>query len=442
MTLPKPQMAALLFAAAIVLGAAIGPVPALVGVVVPGILGVLVLVAAVRALCQWPEDPAAYKRVLTWTAFAFALHIVIGLSIASSAKAVNFFGGDASQYHQGAIAIVDHWSRHMPAPSLSSGKEGFYYLLAGTYFVFGNHASAGIVINAIFSAALVPIMADLTRRLRGPDEARVIVPLIVLLPGFLIWTSQLLREAGILFFIALAAYSAVRLLERTEIRAIFALCASLAMLLTFRSNVAVGLTAGLLGGLILGRRQLVAALGTGVSTASILGVLIFSLGIGYSGYRYASNVDLRQANAARAELSTSAASGFSSSVDISSPRGAAGALPVAVPQFLLGPLPWQVGGGRQLAGLIDAVAIWYLVPSFGRGLRVFWRTGARRMFVLVLPAVILTAMLSLVIGNFGTVIRERLQILILLLPIVATGWVARPGARAPALPAAADTSVL
>lgn len=46
--------------------------------------------------------------------------------------------------------------------------------------------------------------------------------------------------------------------------------------------------------------------------------------------------------------------------------------------------------------------------------------------MLFLPAVAITLLLSLVIGNYGTIIRERMQLLVLLAPVVALG-LARAG---------------
>jgi hypothetical protein len=46
----------------------------------------------------------------------------------------------------------------------------------------------------------------------------------------------------------------------------------------------------------------------------------------------------------------------------------------------------------------------------------------------------LSMMLALTIGNYGTIVRLRVQVLILLVPFMALGLAARREARAPAVP--------
>ena len=51
----------------------------------------------------------------------------------------------------------------------------------------------------------------------------------------------------------------------------------------------------------------------------------------------------------------------------------------------------------------------------------------RQVLVHLLPAAALASMLALIIGNYGTVIRERLQVVVLILPFVAFGLAKRKG---------------
>jgi hypothetical protein len=54
----------------------------------------------------------------------------------------------------------------------------------------------------------------------------------------------------------------------------------------------------------------------------------------------------------------------------------------------------------------------------------------------LLPAIIISVELALVIGNFGTIVRERTQVVILLLPFIALGLAVRAAERSEAEPAA------
>ena len=57
------------------------------------------------------------------------------------------------------------------------------------------------------------------------------------------------------------------------------------------------------------------------------------------------------------------------------------------------------------------------------------RRHNRRVFILLIPALITASMLSLLIGNFGTVVRERMQVVVLLVPIVSMGLALRAANR-------------
>jgi hypothetical protein len=412
------------------LGACVVRVPSLFALVVPIAAVVPLLVLLVRRLTPTATGEMD-SRLLQWTLGAFALHLAIGLAISHWPAASNYFGTDATLYHQGAQQLAHSWSAHSAAPTLPAGKEGYFYELGILYYVFGAHPEAGLVVNAFFAAALVPVLTDATRRLFGEGSDRYVAPLVVLLPGFVIWTSQLLREATIILLIALALDLALRASERTSIGLFASLSAVLAVLFTMRANVAYVMLGGLVIGLVLSRRQLVAGLSLGTSILSLSLLLVVSGGIGYSGYRTAANADFKQVQSIHLDSGTSAASGFGQSKDLSTPAHAATYLPYGLAQFALGPLPWQVKSIRQLPALLDVLALWLLLPSLWRGIAESRRRQERRSFIALIPAAITACMLALLVANFGTVVRERMQVLVLLIPFISLGLtlrgVPRPG---------------
>ena len=78
--------------------------------------------------------------------------------------------------------------------------------------------------------------------------------------------------------------------------------------------------------------------------------------------------------------------------------------------------------------------LWALVPSLRRGFREARRRRKRSAFILLIPAAIAACMLALLVANFGTVVRERMQVLVLLIPFISLGLVLRnhpkPGPQA------------
>ncbi len=153
-----------------------------------------------------------------------------------------------------------------------------------------------------------------------------------------------------------------------------------------------------------------------------------ALGLGYSGVQAACEADLAQVNKVRLDSATGAASGYLPDADVSDNRKARRYLPLALPYLMLGPFRWQLSSGRQLFGLPDALAWWLLLPSLATGIRLGWRLEQRRVALLVTPAFMVAVVTAVIVANFGTMVRARTQVLVVLLPLIALGWSERhPG---------------
>lgn len=406
-------------ALAMVVGATVVKAPSLYALIVPAVFSLGVLAVALQWTRSGDELDDDVRR---WTYASYALHLVVSLVIGASGMTVTFFGGDADTYHAYSIDLARHWAGEIPMPTLPAGKEGFFYALARLYELIGPYRVGGLALTSLCSALIVPLMADATRRLFGRRAARASLPLLVLLPGFLVWTSQLLREAPIVAFLALGTCLAVRLSERFTPGRLAMLGLTIAILFTLRANVAYVFGAGLLVGLALGGRHLIAGAATAAAMAGLVAVIVLGGGLGESGYQRSATADLKQVNTVRSNLANTANSGVAREADVSTTRGSLAYLPIGVPQLLLGPFPWQVGNFRQGLGLLEAMTVWWLVPAFCRGLRRSRRAIGRRSSLLIAPAIGITVVLALLIGNIGTLVRERLQVLVLLVPLIALGW--------------------
>jgi hypothetical protein len=411
-------VAAVTISLAALLGASVGRFGAAAAGVVPLVLGAMGLVALTQYV--GPDDDSELRRLMTWTLGAFVAHFFIGVAIMSSSTATTYLGPDAVTYHTTAGWLVERWHGAPWGVHLPAGKEGFFYMLAALYYVFGAHPVAGLAVNAVLSAALVPLGFDVTRRLFGAPATRFVAPLFVVLPGLLVWTSQLLREAPTLFLLMVAVACAVRIAHRPSATTVLTLSVAVVLLFTFRATVALAASGALVAALALGQRRVVSAIGTGIALVGLTLTLIFAARVGYSGYTVTSKANLRQVNVARRSLGT-ANSGYGSDASVNSRGKALSFLPKGVLYFLVGPFPWQVHGARQLPALGDAVCLWALIPSLARGIAAGRRAAGRALLVLLLPAGAIAITLALFLGNFGTVVRERLQVLIFLLPFVALG---------------------
>jgi len=425
----RASAAGALMAAAVLAAGLVVYDPAVIALVVPALAGGLLLIATVRFLCRWPECPHAYRVVLIWAFGTFVAHLVIGLVI-TAPRLTTAFGPDAILYNHDAAALVQHWLHSLPSPVLPSGKEGYFYLLAVMYWCFGIHQASGIAVNAALFTAVIPLLSDTARRQFGAGAARFVPPIVALFPGFLIWGSQLLREAGVYFLIAVVLNCASRLAQRARLAPVAILALGSALLFTFRADVAFIVTGTIVLGLALGRSAGGRSLASGFGAAALVIALVIGTGVGFSGYKLVTGSSFVALNTVRAGSADEGASGFLPGANISDPVHAAAYLPLGVTYFGLGPFPWKIHG-RQIAALPEVLGWWFLLPSAWTGLRVARRRRNRAWLIDALPAVGLLIVLSLLVANFGTALRERVQVILVVVPLMSLGWAERARKTAP-----------
>jgi 4-amino-4-deoxy-L-arabinose transferase-like glycosyltransferase len=416
-------------AAALLAGALVVRMGELAALLTMSVLGLGLVLLVVR-LCRDPAgDDDGHARLVRWSVGAFLAHLAFGLVVVKSGALTRYLGPDALTYHAFAGAIVSHWTDGTALPRLVGGKEGFFYLLAGIYWVFGAHMVGGMAFNAALGGCLVPLVTDTTRRLFGPAAARYAAPLVVLLPGLFLWSSQLLKEAPVLALLALAANCAVRIGERVSLGATVTLVVAVALLLAFRGPVGLVAGAGIVGGVVLGRKELVSGLATAGIVVGLMAAFVVVGGVGQSGYQTSVASNLAEASVTRQNLALAADSGFGADRDTSTSGRALAYLPIGMFSITLGPFPWQGGSVRQLASLPDVAVWWWLLPVLWRGYVEGRRRIGRRVMTVLLPAVTTWSLLALVISNYGLVSRERVQVVVLLAPLLALGLASRTERR-------------
>jgi hypothetical protein len=416
-------------AGAVLAGALIVRMGELAALLTMSVLGLGTVLLVVRLCRERSGDEAANARLVRWSVGAFVAHLAFGLLVVKSRALTIYLGPDALTYHAFADAIVGHWTEGTALPRLAGGREGFFYLLAGIYWVFGAHMAGGMALNAALGASLVPLVTDSTRRLFGDAAARYAPPLMVLLPGLFLWSSQLLKEAPVLFLLAVAANCAVRIGERVTAGATVVLVISIALLLSFRGPVGLVAGVGIVGGLVLGRKELLSGLGIGIVVLGLMACIVAVGGVGESGYQTSVSSNLAEASITRQNLALAAESGFGADRDTSTSGRALAYLPIGLFSVTLGPFPWQRGSLRQLASLPDVIVWWWLLPVLWRGYREGRTRLGRQVLAVVLPAATTWILLALVISNYGLVSRERVQLVVLLGPLLALGLAVRAERR-------------
>lgn len=323
-----------------------------------------------------------------------------------------FFSPDAVEYHATAARFAAYWSGDLalsPSFSVAVGKEGWSLILASIYYFVGPYPLLGIVFNAVASGISTALVASATVRLGWPQHARA-AAWLTLMPAFLIWSSQLLRESLAWMLSALALWAGAGLVRKALFRDAVWLVLAVAGTLWIRGSLAAVILAGVIAGVVMARRRVPVPIVLTIAAGAVVGgPLLARLGTITGG------MDIEQINAARRSLSQ-ANSGFATAA-YSSPGELITSLPSTLPRVLVGPYPWEIVN-LPVVSVIDWAAWVATVWLAWRG----WRhvDDRARWFPLVSSMFLLVAV-AVTSGNYGTMARIRVQAVIFLLPLAAAG---------------------
>lgn len=340
-------------------------------------------------------------------------HAVVGLLLLAYGISDD---SDATGYHLSALEIVRSLEAHTDAPQLSAGKEGWPWVLAFVYLVGGPVPALGVAINAVALGALTLVVYKTALLVVHHETAFRTSLLVFLSPGLWLWGSTPLREAIVALSIAIYMFGLVSIVIGGNSKGAWAALLFGTIFTTFFrgsispimvSALAVTILAGGIKRSSKGGRFSLLAVGVTVA----LGLAAQSALLAHSG-----SLDSERASdirSSQARKGTTVISGI---------QGETGQSVLAhgvsvLPDVTLRPWPQELLGLPLLAPM--AFYWWLIVFLALKGSRA---TLGRR---LLLPtgtfALGLLMALAVFSGNFGTMIRLREQLVIVLLPLAALG---------------------
>jgi len=204
-----------------------------------------------------------------------------------------------------------------------------------------------------------------------------------------------------------------------------ALALALCALITLRFYVFYIVVIAVTAAFVLGRRPLSAkSFARQFIIMITIGVVLGYFGVSrYASAQFETFGSLRNLQVMRQDAARSAQSGFGEDVDVSTPAGALGAIPLGFSYLLFAPFPWQFGSLRALITLPEMIVWWCCIPLLVMGLWFTIKHRARQMAPILIFTVLLTLTYSVLQGNVGTAYRQRAQLLIFYFVFVAVGFV-------------------
>jgi hypothetical protein len=394
----------------------------------------VLLCSALALLAGWYSSKQGVhgKFLLKVFMAALLLRVVLG-TIIFAFNGQEFFGGDALTYDFFGLAQLKAWGGDRYQAVLvqrfvGSGGSGWgmVYMVAAVYGLLGRNMLAVQFVNAVLGALTATVIFLCAQSVFSNSRvSRLAALAVAFYPSLVLWSSQGLKDAPIVFCLAVSILATLKLGEKVKLTYILVLIVSLFALLSLRFYVFYMICVAVAGAFIIGMRSI-----TPLSFArQLLLIILLGLGLTYLGVtRYADKQletygTLQSVQRSRRSASVSAESGFGRDVDVSTTAGALTTIPMGLIYLLFAPFPWQLASLRQSITLPEMVIWWASFPMLILGL---W-FSIRYRLRMISPILIFTVMLSLAYsvfqGNVGTAYRQRAQLLVFYFIFVAVGYV-------------------
>lgn len=346
---------------------------------------------------------------------------------------------DEETYSTNGWLMALYWRDELLMPpwwTTTSQPQGYFYINAVCFYVFGNTVIPIKLINAFIGAFAVRYLYYLTLHLFGPLVARRAAILFEFLPSLILWSVLNIRDVWVVTLILYVSWKSLQVVQGYSHTALVTGIAATGILTLFRDYLFYVIALPPLAALLIGRRGQV---GRSFVLALIGGFLVLFLvhqvGVGDTAVE---RMSLEAISKVRQDMATGGSS-FHENVDVSTPFKALMFLPIGVGYFLFSPFPWQITSPLKLLSVPEMLLIYGLVPAMVRGIRQTVRHHFRESLQILLLTTLLTTSYALGEGNVGTLYRHRAQAIGFYLVFAALGLELARDRRAPAQRAGAWT---
>jgi 4-amino-4-deoxy-L-arabinose transferase-like glycosyltransferase len=303
---------------------------------------------------------------------------------------------------------------------------GMVYLVAGLYGVIGRNMLAVQFLNAVLGAATAAIIFFCAQEVFGNTRvSRLAAIAVAFYPSLVLWSSQGLKDAPIVFLLALSILATLKLGQKFNGKYLVVLVASLFGLLSLRFYVFYMILVAIGGAFLIGMRAVTAT----SFVRQFLIIIVLGLSLTYLGVTRYANVQMEQYGSlemiqrSRLDASRRADSGFQKDVDVSTTEGALSTIPVGLLYLLFAPFPWQLASLRQSITLPEMIVWWASFPMLVLGLWFSIKYRLRQISPILVFSIMLSLAYSVFQGNVGTAYRQRAQLLVFYFIFVAVGYV-------------------
>lgn len=354
------------------------------------------------------------KTALLWFGIAFVIRLFVALWLhhySYAAGLEGFFplpsGADDSGYYYTAVAIYSRDTVHN-LPNV------YPRVLAALFLITGPSLLAGKLLNVFAGALTVYLGVLLVQALSEGKKAERVRQramhwtgfFLAFYPSAVFHSTQLLKDAIVVLLGIWALYLEVRFFRRPELISIVLWLGTLGALFLFRGYAALALALSLFLFTLRFRRHWL------IPIVLLAAVVPYVVGLGWFGATYIGPwLNPERVDAFRTSAYSIGGSAASIRIDYGNPFTFLITYAYSFATAMLGPLPWQLNSTVQLIALPEAMAMWLLVPIWGRGVVDLFRGRQRldrRAALVMLSSIVLIGVVALFSDNIGANTRLRL----------------------------------
>lgn len=365
----------------------------------------------------------------------FLLALIIRICVSTTIhffQLTNFFALDWNLYDELGYELSNYWNGS--ATTLSTAVQqrvmnfrnaswGIFYLVGGIYSLVGRNLLAAQLVIATIGAATAPITYLCAYQIYNNRRVALLSGYIVALtPSLILWSSLVLKDGPIIFFLVLTMYSSAKIQEKLDYKFVFVLIFSLFGVMSMRYYIFYIVAVAVVGGFIIGQKNTVRS----IASRSIV-VILVGISLGYLGilnnakFELTNMTSLESIQLSRKSLANEAASGFGEDYDVSTVEGSLSVLPIGITYLMLSPLPWQFTSTASFMTFPEMIVWWLMIPLLVIGINYSIRHRLRKCISILVFTLMLTIGYSIMQGNIGTAYRQRAQIQVFLFIFIAAG---------------------
>lgn len=388
-----------------------------------GLLGALVLGALGSWLFLW----LARREGERWLGYLLIVSLGLKLLVVFVVSPIyysHYTINDSNLYDALAKEFagnLQHW--HWVSLQIGFRVLGYSYLTGIVYALFGPSRYLMEVINALISTVGVFFFYKGLKLALSPQQVRLAITLIALMPSLLLWNSLHLRDAWLFLSIGLFTYGAALSMGPRWLKPFTLLAISLIGMLVFRAHLtAVGVAAALplivlfkpLGS---NRRAALFARWGGFALIIPLGALLFvgsqKLTIGSDALSYTLFEHIHNLGAVGGSALPP--------VHFTSWGDLLAYLPGGILAVLFRPFPWEAYNISGFLASFENVLLFVLLLLSVTQWPKLLQSQARALWPSWAFMVLLVAVLAMFEGNLGTIFRQKAQIMPFLLALGVLG---------------------